>query len=252
MDSMHRLLHRAAAIAVIAGTLTFISLGAIIAVSGGIVKPATYPNEQGFTQAIFWFEMADSGEDVIAALGDPATEAGRSIRAAMDATHRIDFIFMVCYSAFSAALFLLIYQLSKGAGTPLPRGIFPAGVIFCCTALLGDILETTKLLELSALTDPMAIDAAVPSLMVWTRVKSGSLSTVGILLAYSYARYFKFRLPGALIPLLFGTGAIVGAVAISFRGVRFIIEQAGILGMLAWLMALVHAASIWRSAGRSS
>lgn len=246
MEKINLLTRRAAAIAVIAGLLTFISLGTIMAVSGGIVKPATYPNEAGFTQAIFWFEMAESSEEVMAALGDPATETGQRIRDAMDATHRVDFFFMVCYSAFSASLFLLIYRLSAKGGTPLPRGIFPAGIIFCCAALMGDILETRKLLELSALTDPVAIDTTIPSLVAWTRVKSGSLSAAGILLAFSYGRHFRFRFPGALIPLFFGAGAIIGGVAISFRGMRFLIEPAGTLGMVAWLMALVHAVIVWR------
>ncbi len=251
MDKINILTRRAAAIAVITGVLTFISLGTIMAVSGGIVKPATYPNEAGFTQAIFWFEMAENAGDVMAALGDPATETGQRIRAAMDAAHRVDFFFMACYNAFTAALFLLIFRLSAGAGTPLPRGIFPAGVVFCLAALVGDILETRKLLELSALADPVAIDTAIPSLIAWTRVKSGSLSAAGILLAFSYGRYFKFRFPGALIPLFFGTGAIVGGLAISFRDLRFLIEPAGTLGMVAWLMALVHAGIVWRRGARA-
>ncbi len=251
MEKINLLTRRAAAIAVITGILTFISLGTIMAVSGGIVKPATYPNEAGFTQAIFWFEMAENAGDVMAALGDPATETGQRIRAAMDATHHVDFFFMACYNAFIAALFLLIFRLSAGAGTPLPRGVFPAGVVFCLAALVGDILETRKLLELSALADPVAIDATVPALMAWTRVKSGALSAAGMLLAFSYGRYFRIRLPGALIPLLFGAGAIIGGIAISIRGMRFLIEPAGTLGMVAWLMALIHAAILWRRGPRS-
>ena len=251
MERINAPTRRAAGIAVIAGLLTFISLGTIIAVSGGIVKPAVFPNEAGFTQAIFFFEMAESADEVMAALGDPATDTGRRIRDAMDATHRVDFVFMVCYSAFSAALFLLLARLFSGAGRSLPPWLLPAGIASCCAALLGDVFETMKLLELSALTDRAAIDSAVPALMAWTRVKSGALSAAGILLAVSYGRYFRLRFPGALIPLFFGAGAVAGAAAISFREMRFLIEHAGTLGMTAWLLALVHAAIILRRSARS-
>jgi len=65
--------------AIITGMLTFILLGVVIVRSGSILPPATFPNAPGFKQAIFWFEMAGSGKEIAAVLGDPATDMGRRI-----------------------------------------------------------------------------------------------------------------------------------------------------------------------------
>jgi hypothetical protein len=243
---------RAALTALLAGALTFISLGAIIAASGGVVPPATFPNEAGFRQAVFWFELADSGREIELALGDPATDAGRRIRAAMDATHRVDFVFMACYCAFTASLFFLLFRLTASKGSSMPRAALLAGLALCAAALLGDVFETLKLLELSAHPAPGQIGDGILPLQVWTRVKSGALSAAGVVLAVQYGRYFTWRFPGFIIPLLFLLSAVAGLVAISVHQLRFLVEYAGSLGMTGWLAALVHAGMVFFSRGRDA
>ena len=243
---------RAAFIALLAGVLTFISLGVMIGASGGVVPPATFPNEPGFRQAVFWFELADSGREIELALGNPATDTGRRIRAAMDATHRVDFIFMVCYCAFTASLFLLLYRLTASSDAGMPRAALFAGLALCAAALLGDVLETLKLLELSAHPAPGQIGDGILPLQVWTRVKSGALSAAGIILAAYYGRYFRWRLSRMAIPTLFALSAVAGFAAIAINELRFLIEYAGSLGMTAWLATLVHAAMVFFSREREA
>lgn len=238
---------RTALIALLAGVCTFISLGAIIVSSGGVVAPATFPNEPGFKQAVFWFELASSGEEIAAALGDPATNTGRRIRAAMDATHRVDFVFMVCYSAFTASLFLLLFCLGARDGRGMPRVLLWTGLALCAAALIGDIFETLKLLEFSAHPAPAQIGDGILPLQVWTRLKSGALSAAGVILFLYYGRYFRWRTAGLVIPLLFALSAVAGFVAISVHSLRFLVEYAGSLGMFAWLSCLVHAGIVFFS-----
>lgn len=233
----------AALISIITGVLTFIVLGMMIARSGGIVPPATFPNEPGFQQAVFWFELAGSGEEIASVLGDPATDIGRRTRSAMDATHHIDFYFMVCYTAFTASLFLLLFRLTGADGMPVT--IFWTGIALCCVALIGDIFETRKLLIFSALPDPRTIGDDILSLQVWTRVKSAGLSAAGVILALYYSRYFKWRRIGMTIPVLFTVSAVLGFIAIATHSFRFLIEYAGTTGMSAWLAALVHAGWVY-------
>lgn len=249
---MNRKLKSAARLSLFMGVLTFINLGAMIAASGGIVRPATFPNEPGFKQAVFWLEMADSGREIELALGDPATDAGRSIRTVMDAMHRADFIFMICYAAFTASLFLLLARLGERSGGGMPRRVFYAGLALCAAALIGDILETVKLIEFTSHPAPSQIGGDIIPLLVWTRVKSGALSLAGILLAYYYGRHFRWLFPGLLIPAVFAISAVAGLLAISVHQLRYLVEYAGSLGMLAWLAALVHAGVVFFSRERAS
>lgn len=233
---------KAALITIMTGILTFVLLGITIVRAGGIMPPATYPNEQGFKQAIFWFEMAKSGEEIAAVLGDPATDIGRRVRAAMDATHQVDFYFMVCYTAFTAALFLLLFCLTTPGG--MPRMVLGIGLALSFVTLIGDIFETRKLLVFSALPDPRIIGDDILSLQIWTRVKSGGLAAAGIILALYYSRYFKWRRIGMIIPVLFAVSSVLGFIAISVDLLRHLIEYAGSAAMIGWLAALVHAGCI--------
>jgi len=234
---------QAAFMAIITGLLTFILLGVMIVRSGSIVPPATFPNEPGFKQAIFWFEMAGSGDEIASVLGDPATDTGRRIRAAMDATHHIDFYFMVCYTTFTASLFLMLFCLTGTGG--MPRAVLGIGFALCCVVLIGDIFETRKLLEFSSLPDPRTIGDDILSLQIWTRVKSGGLSAAGIILALYYSRYFQWRRIGMIIPVLFAVSSVLAFVAISTNSLRYLIEYAGSAGMVGWLAALIHAGFIF-------
>ncbi|MBP7584640.1 MAG: hypothetical protein KBA61_11430 [Spirochaetes bacterium] len=242
---MNRKLKSAARLSLFMGVLTFINLGAMVAASGGLVRPATFPNEPGFTQAVFWLEMADSGREIELALGDPASAAGRRIRTAMDAMHRADFIFMICYTAFTASLFLLLARLGERTGVGIPRQVLYAGFALCAAALMGDIFETVKLIGFTSHPAPSQIGDGIVPLQIWTRVKSGALSAAGIILAYHYGRHFRWLFPGVLIPAVFGLSAVAGLVAISVHQYRFLMEHAGSLGMLAWLAALVHAGIVF-------
>jgi hypothetical protein len=58
-------------------------------------------------------------------------------------------------------------------------------------------------------------------------------------------RYFGKHIYGAILAVLFGLSAILGFVAISVHQLRFLIEYAGSLGMVGWLMSMIHAGVIY-------
>lgn len=228
----------AALAAFILGCLTFISLGTIIVKSGGIVRPAEYPNPQGFTQAIYYFEMVADEAELAAALGDPATEQGRAIRASMDITNRIDFFFMTCYTSFLASLVVLLFLLVRGAYPRAAKALLAAGLVFSAATLLGDVMETRLLLRL---TGPGGAAAAIAHLNCWARVKFGGIAAAGIVLSVFYLLHFGRTWQGVLFAVLFFGSSAVGLAAVSVFGLRHLIEVSANAGGAAWMAGLAHA-----------
>ena len=229
-----------------AGIATFLLI-IVMAIAGGNPKPAAYPNPEGFTAAMYWFEVTENTDDLFRALGDPALEAGRSIRASMDRVNRIDFAFMVSYSLFFALLVLLLRGLIAGSDA-VPariRLIAAAGVTLSILMLAGDILENLQLLKLTAYASPAEVDTGVISLlMAFTRVKWFAIFLASLALAVLYARWFGKRWPVYVFVLLYGASGIIGFLSFFIPGWRAALEISANLMGAAWLASTVHAGII--------
>ena len=234
---------RYALFVLLAGIATFASLILMIAMSGGeIPRPAEYPNREGFTQAIFWFEMVRSPEEVRSVLGDPAGQAGIALRHAMDMTNRYDYIFLACYPLLFAALFLFLGRRLADTGrlpsygaNLIKASLCVALVIFC-----ADAYENLQLFKLTAYTDLSKIDPVIMTkLMIATNVKSGSIELAGLILIYLYVLYFK-KSWGLLLPLIYAISATIGIVALTVSSRRALIEPSASIGMVGWLISTIH------------
>lgn len=229
-----------------AGIATFLLI-IVMGVAGGNTKPSVYPNPEGFTAAMYWFEVAETTDDLFQALGDPALEAGRSIRASMDTVNRIDFAFMVSYSFFFVLLVLMLKGFIAGGGA-VPariRIIAAAGVTLGILMLAGDILENLQLLKLTAYAAPAEVDTGVISLlMAFTRVKWFAIFLASLALAVLYARWFGKRWPVYLFVLLYGASGIIGFLSFFMPGWRAALEISSNLMGAAWLASTVHAGII--------
>ncbi|MBN1653088.1 MAG: hypothetical protein JXA30_04860 [Deltaproteobacteria bacterium] len=231
--------------ALILGFLTWGLLVFIIIKSGGVVRPAEYPNEQGFRQAIFFFELAADGSELLSALGDPATETGKAIRSAMDTTNKVDFFFMTCYSLFFAVLFVFLLSLNRSMSQGLARAFLIAGIVLSAFMLVSDILETRVLLALSAHPNPGDMGQNLMGLHLWTRLKFVSINIACIFLAFLYLRYFGRRVWGFVFAGIYGIAAIIGIISTIVFGLRFIVEFSANLGGLGWLCSAIHAGIVY-------
>ncbi|HPG52553.1 MAG TPA: hypothetical protein PLL11_18400 [Spirochaetota bacterium] len=227
----------------LAGIATFASMIFMIAMSGGeIARPVEYPNKEGFTQAIFWFEMVRSPEEVRSVLGDPGSTEGIRLRHAMDMTNRYDFIFMVCYPLLIASLFLFLDRRLADDGRRLRYGtaLVTAGACLSAITMIADAYENTRLFRLSAYTDLSNIDPGVISqLMIATNIKSGAIMIAGLLLVYLYVLYFK-KAWGILLPLIYAVSVAFGTLALIAGSMRALIETGATIGMIGWLISTVH------------
>ena len=234
---------RYALFVLIAGILTFASMALMIAMSGGEVpRPATYPNKEGFTQAIFWFEVVRSPEEVFEVLGDPGTSEGASLRHSMDMTNRYDYLFMACYPLLIAALILFLERLASDARRPLPLGriIVAAGIVLSVIMFFADAYENVQLLKLTSYADIAGIDRGIITrLIIATNVKSGAISCAGILLVYCYAMYFR-KSWGTLLALLYAVSIALGIAAMLIPSQRALLEKGATLGMTGWLISTIH------------
>lgn len=226
-----------------AGAAAF-ALIVVMGIAGGNPKPATFPNPDGFTAAIYWFEVANSPADLFAALGDPAREEGRMIRASLDLTNRIDFAFMIAYSIFFALLFVMLRVFISGDGPahgPV-KNLAMAGVALAALMLAGDILENIQLLALTGFASLADTDTGVIALlMAFTRVKWFAIFLASLGLAVMYARWFGRRWPVYVFVTLYGASAIIGFLSFFAPGWRAVLELSANLMGAAWLASTVHA-----------
>lgn len=227
----------------LAGIATFASLILLVAMSGGeIARPAEYPNKEGFTQAIFSFEMVRSPQEVQSVLGAPGTEAGIRLRHAMDMTNKYDYIFLICYPLLFVALFLFLNRLLADTGRRLQYGtmLVTAGIFLSAVVIFADAYENIQLLTLTSYADLSKIDPAVIiKLIVSTNIKSGAITVAGLILIYFYVMYFR-KSWGILIPFIYTVSVSLGIIALAVSSQRALIETGASIGMTGWLLSTIH------------
>ncbi|MCP4131068.1 MAG: hypothetical protein GY754_08820 [bacterium] len=232
-----------ALLVLLTGIATFLIMIFITIKSGGeIIRPAEFPNSQGFTQAIFFFEFINSPAEVKQVLGDPATEAGKRLRLGMDTTNRYDFIFLFLYPLLYIVLFLFLHKkiIHDGNGTDYNRYLLILGIIFAFIIIFGDIYENTLLLDISSRNNLDTIGTPLISrLQIAVRIKSIAINGATLLLAYFYLRYFgkSWKL---LLPIVYSISTILSIIAISVSSLRYLVETAAAIGMLCWLISTIH------------
>lgn len=228
--------------ALIAGLFTFLIL-LVMLIAGGNPKPAAYPNADGFSAAIYWFEVTESADDLFRALGDPSLDKGAGIRSTMDRVNRIDFAFMAAYSVYFALLFVMMRGLIAVAGPVKTRItiLAAAGVVFSILMLAGDIMENVQLLKLTGYASPEETDMAVIGrLMAFTRLKWFAIFLGSLALAALYIEHFGKRLSSFLFALFYGLTAVIGFISFFVPGMRAMIELSSFMLLLAWLVSLLH------------
>lgn len=232
----------AALIVFLLGLLTFSFLGLIMFAAEGNPPPAEYPNPHRFQTAIYWFELADSRQEVFRILGNPQYDIGKNLRIRMDALNRADFVFMIFYPLFFGFLahFVFRYSYRKGRNVLLWRLMLYSVVFMSIVMLFGDFSENLQLLELTKYQHVQDVpESTIISLQVFTRVKWVAMfaASAGISLFY----FFCFPRLRYLFIALYLSAAIVGLLAVTQASLKGLLEISGNLYGLAWLTSLIHA-----------
>ncbi len=239
---MNVTIRRASILVVVIGLYTFIALGVMMTQTPVKSKPATYPNERGFKNAIYWFELVDSPEELFLVLGDPATEIGKQLRAGMDKLNRYDFGYMAGYAPFYASLFLFILVILGDRNGKYGKIVLYTGLALSAAMLVGDVCENVVLFKLSAYQNIAEVNrSTVTMLQIFTRIKWFAILIAGILLAFRYLRYFFSRIAGAVYAILFLVPSIMGFWAFASPSKGNLLETGSVFIGLAQIAAFGHA-----------
>jgi hypothetical protein len=189
-------------------------------------------NTPGFSDPVAGFELASTPDDVFGILGAPGQAARESTVRAMVAGTRLDFLFLVAYPAFTAAIAL--WLVTRGA----PRRLAAVVIGLALVMAVGDALENRELLVLARTVDPDAMWPALARLRVFTLAKWWAIYLAAALLAVFVARERGWWRWAAV---LFALAALCGAVSVAHRpAIEWGIAPLG----LAWLATYVRA---WRT-----
>lgn len=204
------------------------------------------------SQAILWFELAHSAEEVRAVL-TPA-QADADLRGSMDTLNVYDFPFMVAYSLYFLAMICFVRDVRREPGASFFSSMFyfMAGLLLVPMILAGDIMENTQLLKLTRYGADQAIPfEVILNLEVFTRMKWGAIFLACAHLGISYLTLAFFpgseitnnraRIGTATIALAFFATTILGMISITNLEQRPLLQLATLAMIIAWLGTLIHA-----------
>lgn len=245
---------QAALLVACTGLATLASFGIMVGAAGGdpvplvdtsYAAPGQSPESvrAPFRSAVVWLEVPADRYEVFQNLGNPETEPGREIRRRVDLINRIDYAFMVAYSAFTAALFWLLFLLKRSSGHVIfgELKFFHTGLVLAGAMLVGDALENLALLRLTDYSGPGAIpDVDLVWLSVTTRLKWFALWASCLLLGVGFASHFAGS-PALLLSIPYSLAGIVGLMSFLIPGQRSLLETAASLMAVGWFGSLGYA-----------
>jgi len=187
-------------------------------------------NLRGLKSPIIGFELARIPDDVAGILGDPGTPERADYAARMDRGNRLDFVFMLAYAAFHAAIALRLAARGR-----LPQGVFVVLLVLAADMLVCDALENRELLFLSTATPSPDVDASLARLHIFTMIKWYAIfGSAGLLAPFLWREpdWWRWSAPFFALAALFGVVGLVHAPGI---------EWGGYVIAVAWLLTWVHA-----------
>ncbi|MCA9690414.1 MAG: hypothetical protein KC636_12450 [Myxococcales bacterium] len=197
-----------------------------------LVAPTTpaRPDPRGLASPILAFELARTPAHVLAIFGDAGDPGRAEAVARMDLANRLDYLYLLVYPGFLAAIAWLLAL--RGV---MARGLFYVVVALAAATAVSDALENVALLTLSGLTEPAAMEAPLARLQRWTACKWGGIFVATALLGVG-ARTIPGRLrvaaPFCLLTALCGLLALVEPRAIEWSAAPMVLAWGAL-----WLYA---------------
>jgi hypothetical protein len=211
----------------IAGTLMLVLSVVVLGMFPALPARRNLP---GVQSPIIGFELARTPEEVADLLGDPGSPERAEYAAQMDQGNRADFLFLLSYAVFHAAIALRLAARGR-----LPRGVLVALLVLAADMALFDVLENRELLFLSAAAPSPDMTASLARLHVFTLLKWYAIFGSAALLApflWRETDWWRFASP------LFALAALLGLIGL-VRPAG--IEWGAYAIALAWFLTWVHA-----------
>ena len=237
---------------IIGGILTIMMYGFMICMEGTGPKPAVMPNSPHFTTAMVYSELALTPAEVFEALGDPLTPQGCAIRTSIKASDTYDFLFMLAYTFFFAAIVLFYAdRFDHDKKSSFYTFIRSAGIIMAVIMLFGDAGENFFKFRLDACVKPADIRSFdMTGLIVFTRIKWTLFFLMSMVAGYALlfcSDAARFKIQG----VLYCIPALAGLCGVFVPPARFVIELAAAGIFIAWMISLSHAIGAVIQAKRS-
>jgi hypothetical protein len=171
-----------------------------------LVFPQTSPGQiDGIRSPIVAFEFAQTAAEINTLFGpNGATEQAEMVQK-MDQGNRLDYLYMLLYSAF---LFSFAVLAAKQSGQ---KWVY-AGAVLALLALIGDALENVQLLSITANLQSGDFGAALARLHWFTWLKWGSLALYFLVMAmwfWGNGRFAKLIAVVGVLTFLLGLAAFM-------------------------------------------
>jgi hypothetical protein len=184
----------------------YVGLIGLLLIVFGLILPAFFPKEapqmaKGFSTPIIYFEFIKSPVEVNDFFG--ITDKGiydQIFVNQMNKGNKLDFAFMLVYSAF---LFLFFMKLVKVSGIKW----FKIGMLLALLAFLSDFLENIQLLGITANLENGDFHTQLSLLKIFTWIKWGSLVLSFVVFSiwlFKFKGIYKFLAFLSLIPFVLG------------------------------------------------
>lgn len=143
----------------------------IILLVSGPQKAVQLP--AGFITPVIAFEFIETRTEVLDLFGHTPSQERKGLISAMDRTNKIDFIYMLAYTAFLAA-----FSAACAKSTGIRWFIVPA--LIALVVLCADAAENIQLLAITAKIDLIDISHELTLLHLFTWIKWAGLSVIFI------------------------------------------------------------------------
>jgi hypothetical protein len=191
----------------------YIGLLGIILIAFGLILPGFFPKEakmpKGFNSPIIYFEFIKTPDEVKDFFGvSDSGEFDRELAVKMDLGNKIDFGFMLVYSAFLFFLFLKLAKISNKKWLRL-------GMFLAVIALLGDFFENIQLLSITSNLKSGEYITQLSLLKIFTWIKWNSL-VINFLLFVPF--FFIQKSISHIITYIMAIPFVLGLIAFINRG----------------------------------
>ncbi len=186
-----------------AGTAVLVLAVVLLAIAP---RTAVRANLPGFRDPVLGLELVTAPAEVLDILGHPGDAARAETVRRMRLVTRLDFLFLLAYPAFHAAIAALLAARGRLANATART----VGVLALAMAV-GDAIENLQILALLDTTDAAAMAAPLGRLRPATALKWAALFTAAAVLAAGVRReqgWWRWTAP------LFALGAACGFAAV--------------------------------------
>lgn len=188
----------------------------------------------GFITPVIAFEFIRTPAEVFQLFASTSGTVQRDMVAAMDLGNRLDFVYMVLYSAFLLVFSVRCAQLSS-------KKVYYLGAVIAVVVLAADVMENIQLLGITASLDTGDFEQYLIRLHLFTWIKWGGIAAIFLVLFFWFAR-------GGMFSKIIGMGGLISAgtgVLAYFN--RSVLNEIFSLSVAVMFILMIVYCFVWKS-----